>query len=68
VGETHTVTCSSFLNLTVKTALKSVIIDEVTDKTMLVPFMAHCVHCTNKKHTGSTHRYDDHNIEVVLVT
>jgi len=45
VGAVHTITNrpSSSLNLTAKTALKSVDFHEVTDKNMLAPFMAHGV-------------------------
>jgi len=38
VAEVDTVTCHSFVNLTVITALKSVDFDEVTDKNKLAPF------------------------------
>ena len=43
MGEVHTITYSSSLNLTAKTALKSVDFHEVTDKNMLAPFMVHGV-------------------------
>ena len=39
MDEVHSVMCCSFLNLTVKTVLKSIDFDEVTGNSKLAPFL-----------------------------
>jgi len=49
MGEVHTITCAvSFANLTVKTTKNPLIVDEVTDKNKLAPFMAHGVESSSR--------------------
>jgi len=68
VGEIHSVTCSFFKSNSENSIKICYYLTKLQTKLRWFLFMAHCVHCTNKKTLASTHRYDDHNTEVVLVT